>query len=711
MPAMHAYADDFGVITIWMKSSFYGGRSDYFYLTSRQGLYMDLIIKSVEDHPDAVKYLLTTPADLPFGIDYRLHESHGLSVPVEMRLICQKPFFTKEFMYDGNDLGPIYHPLYTLFSVWAPTAVSVILKLDNRGSRTAHPMTRTDHGVWRARVNGDLRHATYTYLVNRNGQVRETLDPYALSSTANGHASAVIDPNLVPHTHIPCSTKINSAVDAIIYECSVRDMTSSAHSGTSTHGTFDALCEENTSWKGHPTGMSYLASLGVTHVQLMPVLDFVTVDEEHPSRNYNWGYDPAQYLTVEGSYSSDPDDPYARMKELRMLVDTFHRHDMRVTLDVVFNHMYDVDSSPFQCLTPYYWFRYNDSGYLSNGSYCGNDLSSTQPMVRKYFVDVCTKLMDLYDVDGFRFDLMGVLDVDTMNAIHDAVKARKPDALLYGEGWDMPTMLAPEDKACIVNQNRMPDIGHFNDYFRDTVKGRTSDDQKYAQGYITGDLGMAFGMCSAVTGNVIGDPYFYRFDSPCKTINGTETHDNATSWDKMRACCSSENHDTRLLRQKMLLAATLFSIGVPFLHAGQEFCGTKNNVSNSYNAGDGINQMDWDRAIQNQEIVAYTRRAIALRREYKAFHYATQKEVCDNVHVSVMDGNVVVCDIHCPDPEHACTDVRILYNPSYDNREYGSADEWQVIFDHDGNPQAQKSSVIYVPGLSVIVAVKNNPDQ
>ena len=179
----------------------------------------------------------------------------------------------------------------------------------------------------------------------------------------------------------------------------------------------------------------------------------------------------------------------------------------------------------------------------------------------------------------------------------------------------------------------------------------------------------------------------------------------------MRACCSSENHDTRLLRQKMLLASTLFSIGVPFLHAGQEFCGTKNNVSNSYNAGDGINQMDWDRAIQNQEIVAYTRRAIALRREYKAFHYATQKEVCDNVHVYVMDGNVVVCDIHCPDPEHACTDVRILYNPSYDNREYDSADEWQVIFDHDGNPQAQKSSVIYVPGLSVIVAVKNIPDQ
>ncbi len=699
MPAMHAYEDDFGKVTIWMKRNFYQGRSDYFYLTSDKGLYIDMIVTRVEEHPDAVRYDLTTPADLPFGTEYRVHESHGLSVPLEIRLITQKPAFSAQFQYDGDDLGATYSPHATAFAVWAPTASRVILQVTLHGKTNCYAMTRFNQGVYRVSVLGDLQDATYTYLVTRNGETVESCDPYALSSTENGKQSAVINLDRIPNVHHPLQTKINSAVDAIIYECSIRDMTSSPTSGTSTHGKFSSLAEEYTMWKGNPTGLLYLKKLGITHVQFMPVLDYVTVDELHPDRGYNWGYDPNHYLCLEGSYSSDPTNPYARMIEFRNLVDLLHENDIRVNLDVVFNHVYDVNQNALNRIVPYYYFRYNDSGYLSNGSYCGNDLSSKQPMTRKYFIDVCNKLIDIYDIDGYRFDLMGILDVETMNQLHDSLKKKKNDVMLYGEGWDMPTDLPSDEKACIVNQNRMPEIGHFNDFFRDTVKGKTSDDQKYERGYLTGDLNQAFAMCSALSGNVLKEPYFYRFDSPCKTINGVETHDNATAWDKMRACCSNENHDTRLQRARIMIAACLFAQGVPFLHAGQEFCGTKNDNSNSYNAGDAINQMNWDRAELNLSVVEYTKKAIAIRKKYKGFHYATSDLVKEHVSVQLIESNLVMYEI-TDEQEH----LRIIFNPTFDGHHLYYGEDYQVVFDETGNAREGFGHEIYVPGLSVLVA-------
>lgn len=707
MPAMHAYMDDYKKIVIQMKRSFYQGRSDYFYITSNAGHYLEMHVLSIDEHPEEVMYCTGIEEDLPFDVEYTVHESHGLSVPLEMRMICQKERFSEEFYYTGRDLGATYTPEKTRFVLWAPTAVSVCVKLEQNGSTLLLPMQREEKGVWRADADGDFSRALYTYIVRRNGETVESVDPYGLSSNANSEKSAVIDlTQLDSIQDYALNTMIDAPTDAVIYECSVRDMTSSATSGSSTHGKFVSLAQEHTSYKENWTGMSYLRNLGVTHVQLQPVMDFVTVDELHPDRNYNWGYDPAQYLTLEGSYATDPKDPYVRMKEFRNLVSIFHKNDMRVTLDVVFNHVYDVDRCPFQKIVPYYYFRYSETAHLSNGSYCGNDFSSTQPMTRKYIVDVCRKLVELYHIDGYRFDLMGILDVTTMNTIRDEVRTLKKDALFYGEGWDMPTLLDAKQKACIVNQNVMEDIGHFNDFFRDTVKGRTSDDSKYDKGYITGALEKAFDMCSAITGNVLQDPYFYRFDSPCKTINSVETHDNGTAWDKMRSCCNEEARDIRLRRMKMLNASVLFSIGVPFLHAGQEFCGTKNDNSNSYNAGDEINQMNWERMCLNRDIVSYTRKAISIRKLLKGFHLSTQEQVKQCVQVSVIEGNMVVMDIHYPDETTHLDTIRVIFNPTYDSRTYYYDEEWMTIFDENGNTSNQAKHDVYVPWLSVIVAVK-----
>jgi pullulanase len=703
MPAMFAYLDDFGKITVWINRNFYGGRSDSFSLLGEGGSAMDLVISGVEDHEGNVRYDLTAPADMKFGTEYYLREIHGLMVPLQFRGIVQTKRFNELFEYDGDDLGAVYHRRHTDFALWAPTASAVSLMVYSRGWTHAYAMARSEKGVWRMSVIGDLKHATYVYLIKRNGKVVESLDPYGLSSTGNSRRSAVIDPEeilKVPSVNVKgkcCGT------DAVIYETSVRDITAHPFTGTKEHSTFRALCESGTTFNGMPTGLDYLASLGVTHVQLLPVLDFCTIDEFHPQKNYNWGYDPIQYLSLEGSYSSDPDDPYCRMKEMREMVSAFHKKGLRVNLDVVFNHFYDVDTSCFNCALPYYYFRYNAGGFLTNGSYCGNDFASNQPMARRFLVHSIAKLMELYNVDGFRFDLMGILDVTTMNAIRDEALKHKKDAMIYGEGWDMPTLLGPQEKACIVNQNQMPGIGHFNDYYRDTVKGKTSDDQKYERGYVTGDLNQAFGMLSALSANVLGDPYFYRFDSPEKSINNLETHDNSTVWDKMHACCGNEDRETRKRRQKMMIGSLLVSQGVPFLHAGLEFCGTKNDNPNSYNAGDSINQVDWQRALYNQDVIDYTRKIIAIRKKYKGFRLKSSEEIRNALQMSVADGGVVFYDIHYADPSTRTSILRVIINPSFDDKYYTFEPGWKVIFDSDGNGHEEETDNVMVPGVSMLI--------
>ena len=703
MPAMYAYLDDFGKITLWMNKNFYGGRSDYFYLISEGGKCQDLVVYGVEEHDSQMKYTLTAPADIHFGSDYKVRESHGLMVPLEIRNIVATEEFNRLFYYDGNDLGATYHTKYTDFALWAPTAVSATLQIYLNGSIQTCPMEREDKGVWRMHVEGNLAHALYCYLVERNGIVVKTLDPYALSSNGNAQLSAVIDPFVLEKVEKVRTEGHVCGTDAIIYEASVRDMTSSILTGTKTNGKYVSLCEENTKYDFMPTGLNYLTKLGITHIQLMPVHDFCTVDEYHPEKNYNWGYDPMQYLSLEGSYSTNPDDPYARMLEFKQLISVKHKHGIRVNMDVVFNHTYDVDSSCFNGTVPYYYYRYNDGGFLSNGSFCGNDFASEKPMARKYLVHVIDTLMQLYDVDGFRFDLMGVLDVKTMNEIRDVARKRKADVMIYGEGWNMPTMLDYRQKASIMNQNVMPSIGHFNDYFRDVVKGKTSDDQKYSRGYITGDAEQAFSMLSAITGNVMSDPLFRRFEQPDQTINNIETHDNSTSWDKMHACCNNEDRQTRKERQKMMILTTLLSQGIPFLHAGCEFCATKNDNPNSYNAGDEINQMDWQRAEFYCDIIEYTKKCIQIRKEYCQFRLKTKEEIYEHVKVSVSEGGIVFYDIFMEDKKHKIDAVRVIFNPTFYEKEYDFEPSWKCIFDEYGNTQEAAGTHVYIPSLSIRV--------
>lgn len=703
MSAMHAYLDDFGSINIWIEKNFYGGKSDSFFLLAEDGFMKELVVKKRIEHETSVQYEMICPSDLEFGRDYRVREIHGLSVPLEIRMIVKKPEFNRMFEYDGDDLGSIYYPTHTDFALWAPTAVSVSVEITVNGERSMYAMEKGKRGVWRKSVRGNLKNALYVYFVERNGQVVRTLDPYGLSSDGNGWHSAVIDlEELRKIPFVKPETKECCGVDAVIYEANVRDMTSLPSSGTKEHGTFAALCETGTTYEDLSTGLDYLCSLGVTHVQLMPVLDYATVDEYHPLINYNWGYDPAQYITLEGSYSSDPKDPYARMKEFRKLVALLHKNDIRVNLDVVFNHMYDSYASPYQKVIPYYYFRYTESGNLSNGSYCGNDFASETTMGRKYLLHVIKTLMKLYDVDGFRFDLMGILDVDTMNAIYEEAHSIKKDAMIYGEGWDLPTELDYRKKAMIMNQNQMPHIGHFNDYFRDVIKGKTSDDARYDRGYMTGDIGLGFSVLSALVGSVMTVPLFKRFEEPDQSINQTETHDNQTVWDKMHFCCSNESREVRYERMKMMILSLFVSQGIPFIHAGMEFCGTKKDNPNSYNAPDNINGMDWQRAHYNRFMIDYTKKCIALRKKYPEFRLHTSKEIYDQVLVSNRDDGTVSYTIQTKKGS-AYQKLLVLINPMDRDFDYSCEEGWTLIFDQNGDEHSETLDYMHLPARSMLV--------
>ena len=705
---MKAFLDDFGRVQVCLSKDYYNGAAGGFYLTGDDGTCSDCIIRGVEEHDREMRYDLTIPAVFTFGHSYTIHESHGKQAPLQLRHIVRTAEFDRQFTYHGDDLGSFYYRDHTDFALWAPTAIHVYLRLiDPYGKVELHPMNRGEKGVFRARISGDLKHHLYVYLIERDGIMIESIDPYGLSSDANSAHSAVIDTSMIRAIEDSFDTAVmNSPADAIIYECSVRDMTSSKDTGTATNGKFISLAESGTSWRGKPTGLDYLTDLGVTHVQLQPVMDFLTVDEMHPERGYNWGYDPEQFFTPEGSYSTDASDPYKRVLEFRTMIAALHRRGLKVTLDVVFNHMYDVSKSPFDRIVPYYYFRYTDKGWMSNGSYCGNDLDSTRPMMRKLYLDVIRTYMLLYNIDGFRFDLMGILDVDTMNEIYRMARSIRPDVLIYGEGWDMPTALPDDQKARIYNQHRMPGIGHFNDTFRDIAKGKTSDDGKYDKGYLTGNLGMAFDMCSALSGNSKGDPYFMRFDSPVQSINALETHDNATAWDKMHMCCSDEPHEVRKQRQNLLIAATLTAQGIPFLHQGMEFCGTKQDVSNSYNSGDAINQMNWERMILNYDTVLYTKKMIALRRKYRAFRLESGAQTEKYVHFHLADGYVVLYDIDVADGAAGSGGLRVIFNPSSNEHYFHFEHEYRIIADQHGDPQEGLTQEFRIPAYSCLVLSK-----
>lgn len=540
----------------------------------------------------------------------------------------------RQFYYNGP-LGAEYTKEHTIFRVWAPTADGIAVRL-YRSCTDTKPFAVYDMiptgGVWSVPVPGDLDGIYYTYAVCIEGSVRETIDIYARTAGVNGKMGMVLDLKRTDPDGWADSkpVKLDRATDAVIYELHVRDFSSDKSGGFRYRGKFKAFTEEGVvNSSGDTIGLDYIADLGITHIHLLPVADFATVDESSDSLQFNWGYDPQNYNVPEGSYSTDPYDGAVRVRELKELVLAAHKKGLGIIMDVVYNHTYRTQTSSFNILCPGYYYRHEHDGSFSNGSGCGNEFASERKMASRYIVDSLCYLAKEYKLDGFRFDLMGLLDIDTLNDASMRLRHINPSIILYGEGWTGGSSPLDEGRRAVkYNVRRLHGYAMFSDDFRDSVKGSAFHESD--SGYVNGSPhAFAFRLKNAMGGGVwqrhSGIPSDWLWaDEPRQTVNYAEAHDNLTFYDKLKVSMHGASESDIIAADRIGAALIMLSQGIPFIEAGQEFLRSKplpggGYDHNSYRSPDSVNSLKWDRMTEHRDTVDYYRGLIAIRHRFGEF--------------------------------------------------------------------------------------------
>lgn len=549
--------------------------------------------------------------------------------------------FNQKYAYDGK-LGYDYTKEKTEFNLWAPTAKSVKLILDSK----SYDMTRQDKGVYNTTIPGDLLLKQYVYeLEFSNNQKVTSVDPYSYAVTANStHTVIVTNKDLSPDKWDATKrmTPFSKNTDAIIYEAHVRDLTIGKDNGITNKGKFLGLTEKGTkTTSGNLSGLDYIKSLGVTHVQLLPIYDFASIDETVDlsyGKVYNWGYDPLNYNVPEGTYSTDPTNPTLRAKELKQLVNALHNEGLYVIMDVVYNHVSDVNRSAFHKTVPGYFFRYDDAGRLLNGTGVGNETASEQPMFRRYMVESLKYWATEYNLDGFRFDLMGIHDVQTMKQVRESISSIDDSIIILGEGWDMGTQ--PSNvKANQKNADDLPEIAYFNDAIRDAIKGSVFDAKD--PGMVNGKLSQE----SLVGNNLLGanhiDKMLGNYVSAAQVVQYVEAHDNLTLYDKLLASKPDDTDDIREKRHNLATSMVLLSQGMPFIHAGQEILRTKNGDHNSYISPDSVNEFDYDRQTTYPNSLNLFKQLVTLRKNTPLLRLDSFEEIDAKVKNTRFENNTI----------------------------------------------------------------------
>uniref|UniRef100_UPI003216795A type I pullulanase n=1 Tax=uncultured Draconibacterium sp. TaxID=1573823 RepID=UPI003216795A len=559
--------------------------------------------------------------------------------------------------YKENDLGVFWAPEKTTIKIWAPTAKIVELRLykDGVGGEAYHKtnLQRFESGIWSTVLTGDYEGKFYTFRVNDGDWLDEVPGIYSRCVGVNGLRGMIFNPNKTnPENWTNDSgPRYKSFTETVVYETHVRDFSIAKNSGIENKGTFPGFTETGTKTAdGIKTGIDHLKELGVTHVHLLPVNDFVTVDEEKPLEKYNWGYDPQHFNALEGSYSTNPYDGRVRILEFKKLVKTLHENGIGVILDVVFNHTYYAKESVFNQIIPGYFYRQKPDGTFANASGCGNEIASERSMVRRYIINTLKYWVEEFHVDGFRFDLMGILDTQTMREIRSELDKIDPGLFMYGEGWAADqSPMSEEHRAVKENTSQLSRIASFNDDFRDALKGNHSD--KKSKGFVSGlvlrEETIKFGITGAVFHPQVNPDFiesvsFHWATEPDQCINYVSCHDNYTLWDKLKQSLPKESDENLRRRVKLAAALILTSQGVPLLHAGVDFCRSKNGNGNSYKSPDSVNQIDWDRKNTYFDVFEYFRKLIKLRKNHPAFRMAKAEQIrrdlnfCTNYQIGVV---------------------------------------------------------------------------
>jgi pullulanase len=550
-------------------------------------------------------------------------------------------------VYDGDDLGVIWKVNEVNINVWSPTASDVSFQLYKAGNG-GNPLKvialkKQIKGNWTYKLAGNWEGYYYTFKIKyKNTWLNEVPDPYAKAVGVNGNRGMIVNlentnPDLWAFDKSP---ELKYQTDAVIYELHVRDASIHPQSGIVNKGKFLGLTEVGTkSPMGLPTGLDYIKNLGVTHVHLLPSFDFKSLDESLSTPQYNWGYDPKNYNVPEGSYATNPFDGKVRINEFKKLIQSFHNNNIGVILDVVYNHTGDTENSIFNQLVPNYYYRQNNEGGFSNASACGNETASERPMFRKFMIESLLYWVNEYHIDGFRFDLMGIHDLKTMELIRDTLIKVKPDILLYGEGWTAGGSPLPDNKRAIKsNIQTLTGIAAFSDEIRDGLKGHVFTPSE--KGFISGKHDLAESVLFGIVGGVFHPQINYNKVNytkapwavePNQTVVYTSCHDNHTLWDRLEIANPTVSVQDRTSMQKLAIGIVLTSQGISFLHAGCEFLRTKNGVENSYESPDAINQMDWVRKDANSMVTDYVQKLIQLRKTHPAFRLGNAADIRQHI--------------------------------------------------------------------------------
>ena len=534
----------------------------------------------------------------------------------------------------------------------------------------------------------------------------ECNDIYAKGVSLNSEYSVVIDyDSLLNKTKYFSKKVINHYVDSLIYETHIRDINEGNFNNVINKGKYLGFVEEGrTTSGGHPAGLDYIKYLGVTHVQILPILDFDSPNDLDNKNWYNWGYDPLSFFALEGSYSLHPEDAFSRLLEFREMVDKLHQNDIRVIIDVVYNHIYEWENSHFEKLVPHYYFRKRKNGLLSSASGCGDDFASERKMARKIIVDSVKYLFSHFDIDGLRFDLMGLLDIKTVKETYSAAKAIKKDIMFYGEGWDMGDELPKEERASKSNASKLLDFAFFNDTYRDIIKGPSSPFNLHEKGYICGNTDYVYGVDFAFHACVLDLSYQHIFENANQSLNYLECHDNNTLYDKLLV--SNAHEEEKVLLDRVMLANSilLLSFGIPLIHMGQEIGLSKDGLDNTYKTL-GVNNMDYRLVDERFDMVNRFRLMNILARKLGYVSLYQKDDMKDFFTISHWDNGIYSLVAKNKNIIEQEKEFVILINPTNKAISF-ELDDYYSVVEGDCKGQEINTKNGFLPGCNLLMLFK-----
>ena len=612
----YAYLDSFDEITLIIPNELFNNEDTYKLIGNDE--IIDLEIKETTSLGKEEKVVVSFDAYLKLELVYKVVSSSATEAELYDGKIVRTSLFDSIYYYYKKDLGVTYTKSSTKFKIWSPIAKSITIELTDKKKRVyKREMKYKSRGLWRHEELGDIEGFKYRYIVNVNGKELTTLDPYAISSSINNEYNYVINPDKL--YKMKYSSNRRSPLKSVIYEASFRDFSINYNGGTYLSFVKEGLKTKN----NNKIGFDHLKDLGVTHIQLMPFFAFGGVDESNKSLKYNWGYNPVQYNVPSGYYSESPNDPYSRINELKETIDLIHKAGLNVVMDVVYNHVYNAETFPFEILCPGYAYSYNREGIKTNVSGCQNDVNTSKRMIRKFIEDSIFYLLNEFQIDGFRVDLMGLIDIDTINSLAMELNEIDPNILLYGEGWKMVYTNQADSLSHMYNRAVISSVGFFNDRFRESVKhyaSGTSFDEDTLKEVLVGSIRHRF-----------------LFKYAHQSINYTECHDDMTAFDALRRINPKLEDDEARKRALLALSMTILSNGIPFIHSGEELFATKNFDSNSYKSGDEVNSIKWDDVDLYQGEINFIKNLIDFRKKSEEFSLDTQTEIQGLVDVTITE--------------------------------------------------------------------------